>query len=87
MKYLHFLQWKWQKASLTDKMWWIGLTFMMLGLVNDFKWILLAGGVIFFILFFKFFVYDRIIESYKEYEQEQTQLIEILRTTKNDDVL
>lgn len=93
MKYLYFIQWQWKKFNLTEKLFWLGLLFVIIGVISgitSIPWIgdilIYAGMTIFVVVFTKWFVWEVLKKSFLEYENEQKGIIEILKD-KNDNVL
>jgi hypothetical protein len=94
MKYLHFLRWQWNKFSISEKLFWIGVMLLFLGIAAgsmNIPWLgpltiyvsfALIGGI-----FVKWFLVDMLVQAYKQYKDEQQKIVDVMKYKNNKDVL
>lgn len=80
----NFLRWQWRKWESWQKMYMLSAFTIGVGLASEqpYKfYIILTGFGIMFGYAVKWFMWDRIIESYQEYKKEKSQLFETIKTS------
>lgn len=84
-KILYFIQWQWRRLETWQRFWLlamflIGAGFGSNGLYS--MYLLGAGSVIILGFMLKWAVYDGIKNSWAKYNEEQDQIVNILKDTK-----
>lgn len=85
MKIWSFLKWRWQKYERWQKWWMVGFFFLGAGIgqPEPIKYYLWAIPIcIFFFYTGKWWIWDSIRDSYREYQKEKEDLITLIKSTE-----
>ena len=86
-KVLNFIVWKWRQYDTWQKLWWFA-AFWLGGYISaekgsTYEQVCMYLFVAFLgIVFFKWFVWDTIKNSWEDYNKEQERIVEIMRDGK-----
>lgn len=93
MKYLNFLRWHWNKLTGFGKTVAASITLILLGLIGGITGIPYVGTIVsalivitFFVLFVKIYIWDDLVDSYMEFQEQQEKIVDIVEK-HNDNVL
>lgn len=81
---VNFMKWQWRKFEMWQKVWIVGAAFFGAGIAspdNIRPYLISIPVVIVLGSILKWFLWDRIKESYTEYKKEKDQLFEKIKTS------
>lgn len=79
METFRFLQWQWQQWTGSDKLYFLALGLLAIGLAVDYTWVWRTGALIIFAMIFKWAVVDSTVKSYNEYKRQRDGLFDEIK--------
>lgn len=79
-----FIRWQWNKFEFWQKCWIVSMTAFGAGITQDgvtSKILIAIPMLVIFSFALKWFIWDRAIESWKEYKEEKSSLFEKIKTS------
>lgn len=81
---IRFVSWRWRKFETWQKYYIVGFHFFIAGVLSPSPWryiLLSVPATIIITLFFKWWIWDQIQNSWQEYKKEKQSLFETIKTS------